>query len=65
MCEDMLSLYCGVFGDEGMTLLNSCQVLKSRPIVFDICVIKPKYSLYLSKFFLPYMLQLSVWVYFL
>ena len=41
----IFTLYCGVFGDEGMTLLNSCQVLKSWPIVFDICLIKPKYSL--------------------
>ena len=49
--------YCGVFADEGMTLPDSCQVIKSQPIVFFM---KAKVLTLIEQVFCP---TCSSWVF--
>ena len=58
MCEDTFSHLCGVLGDEGMTLLNSCLGVK-EPAYYLILNLDKQLN---SGGFWPYRLWLSVWV---
>ena len=55
-------LPCGVSGDEGMTLLNSCQVIKSQLIGFWCMNSYSQSTQHNWVSFLPYRLNLSIWV---
>ena len=55
-------LPCGMFGDEGMTLLNSWQVIKSQLIGFWCMNSYSQSTQHNWVSFLPYRLNLSIWV---